>query len=134
MATHKQRMQDIMGALAQGDARPFVAALADDFTWIMPGGNAWCGRYEGKAAVRDRLFRPLFAQFATQYTLTATRFIAEGDIVVVECRGNVTTRRGLPYANTYCMVFRFGDDGLLHELVEYMDTELVSRVLEAPDA
>lgn len=134
MDTYRQRMQAIMGALAQGDARPFVEAMADDFTWIMPGSNAWCGRYEGKEAVRERLFKPLVAQFATRNRLTPSRFIAEGDMVVVECRGKVTTRRGLPYENTYCLVCRFGDDGLLHELVEYMDTELVSRVLEAPGA
>ena len=134
MDTHKQRLRAIMDALSDGDARPFVQAMADDFTWIMHGRNAWSGRYEGKQAVRERLFKPLFAQFATRYTLTASRLVAEGDTVVAECRGRVTTRRGLPYENTYCLVCRFGDDGLLHELVEYMDTELVSRVLEAPGA
>ena len=87
---------------------------------------------EVEQAVRERLFQPLFAQFASPYKNTATRFIAEGDMVVVECRGHVTTRRGLAYDNTYCYVCRFGDDGLLHELVEYMDTDLVARVLQAP--
>lgn len=129
---HKQRMQAVMDALAQGDGRPFVDAMADDFTWIMPGSNAWCGRYEGRQAVRERLFKPLFAQFADRYANTASRFIAEDDMVVVECRGRVTTTRGEPYHNTYCYVCRFGEDGLLHELVEYMDTELVARVLQPP--
>lgn len=134
MNPHKERMQAIMAALAQGDGRPFVAAMAEDFTWIMPGRNAWCGRYEGRQAVREQLFGRLFAQFVSPYTNRASRFIAEGDMVVVECRGHVTTRRGLAYDNTYCYVCRFGDDGLLHELVEYMDTELVAQVLEPPGA
>ena len=40
------------------------------------------------------LMRPLFAQFAGQYTNSAHRFIAEGDWVVVECRGKVNTKAG----------------------------------------
>jgi hypothetical protein len=125
-------MQAIMAALERGDRQPFAAAMAEDFTWVLPGHNAWSGRYEGREAVRERLFRPLFAQFTGTYTNTATRFIAEGDLVVVECRGHVMTRSGKPYANTYCYVCRFGADGLLHELVEYMDTQLVAEVLEPP--
>src|SRR5688572_17025360 len=131
---HKARMQAIMAALAHGDRRPFGEAMAEDFTWIVPGRNAWSGRYEGREAVRERLFRPLYRQFTGTYTNTATRFIAEGDIVVVECRGHVMTRSGKPYDNTYCYICRFGDDGLLHELVEYMDTQLVADALEPPSA
>lgn len=132
--THKQRMQAILAALAQGDGRPFVEAMAEDFTWDLPGRNAWSGRYEGKQAVRERLFKPLYAQFTSRYTGTATHFIAEGDFVVVQYNGKVTTRRGLAYDNSYCLVCRFGGDGLLHEVTEYMDTQLVAEVLEAPDA
>ena len=128
----KQRMQAAMAALAQGDRRPFGALMAEDFTWTVPGRNAWSGRYEGRQAVRERLFQPLFAQFAGVYTNSAHRFIAEGDWVVVECRGSVATRRGARYDNHYCYVCRFGRDGLLHELVEYMDTQLACEVLEPP--
>ncbi len=131
---HKQRMQAAMAALAQGDRRPFGDLMAEDFTWVMHGRNAWCGRYEGKQAVRDKLFKPLFEQFEGTYTNTASRFIAEGDMVVVECTGHVRTKKGPVYANMYCYVCRFGGDGLLHELVEYMDTQLVAEVLDPPPA
>lgn len=94
--TNKQRMQAIFAELAQGNGRPFVDAMADDFCWILPGRTAWSRRYEGKQAVRDELLRPLFAQFADTYTNQATRFIAEGDMVVVECRGRVTTKKARP--------------------------------------
>ncbi len=53
-------------------------------------------------------------------------------IDVWQCQGQVTTRRGKPYNNRYCYVCRFGDDGCMHELIEYFDTELVSAALEAP--
>lgn len=59
---------------------------------------------------------------------TAHRFIAEGDHVVVEVRGNNTTKAGIPYNNTYCFVFRIAD-GRVKELTEYLDTELVTAAL-----
>jgi len=43
---------------------------------------------------------------------------------VVECRGQVTTKSGKPYNNTYCYVCRL-QDGKLKELTEYFDTQLV---------
>jgi uncharacterized protein (TIGR02246 family) len=129
---HKQRMLAIMAALERGDRRPFAEAMAEDFTWIMRGHTAWSGRYEGLQAVREQLFQPLFRQFAGTYTNRATRVLAEGPLVVVECRGHVTTTAGQDYDNEYCYLCRFGEDGLLHELVEYMDTQLVAEVLTPP--
>jgi uncharacterized protein (TIGR02246 family) len=129
---HKQRMQAVFAALAEGDGRPFLAAMADDFTWVLTGSTAWSRRYDGKRAVREELFRPLFAQFEGTYRNRATRFVAEGDMVVVECQGDVVTKAGKPYRNQYCYVCRFGADGLLRELVEYMDTQLVVEALAPP--
>jgi ketosteroid isomerase-like protein len=81
--------------------------------------------------VREQLFKPLFAQFATPYTNRALRFIAEDDHVVVECRGSVQTVRGEAYNNSYCYVCRF-EGGRLRELTEYMDTALAEAVLAPP--
>jgi uncharacterized protein len=125
----KQLLEAIFAGLARGDPKPFVDSLADDFCWTLTGTTEWSGTYRGKQAVRDQLMRPLFQNFATQYTNTAQRFIAEGDWVVVECRGSVTTKRGEPYNNQYCWVCRV-EDGKLKEVIEYMDTELVARVLK----
>jgi ketosteroid isomerase-like protein len=82
----------------------------------------------GKQAVLDELMKPLFAQFSNQYVNTAQRFIAEGDFVVVQCYGQVMTKRGVPYNNTYCYVCRFAG-GKMRELTEYFDTELVTTAL-----
>jgi uncharacterized protein len=132
-AENKQLMQHIFAELAQGNDKPFRDSLADDFRWHLTGTTQWSKTYEGKQAVLDDLLRPLFAQFADQYTNTAQRFIAEGDYVVVECRGRVTTKAGKPYNNVYCWVCRIAD-GKLEELTEYMDTELVATVLGQPEA
>jgi uncharacterized protein len=128
---NKRLMQAIFSELEQGNGRPFVEAMADDFSWTIIGTTDWSRTYRGKQAVLDELLRPLFAQFADRYTNTAHRFIAEDDRVVVECRGRVTTKSGSPYNNTYCWVCRVAD-GKLRELTEYLDTELMATALDPP--
>jgi ketosteroid isomerase-like protein len=129
-ADNKRAMQAAFDELAQGNGRPFVDLMSDDFTWTITGTTAWSRPYRGKQAVRKELLEPLFASFATQYTNRALRIIAEDDFVVVECRGNVTTKSGKAYNNEYCYVIRFAD-GKMRELTEYFDTELVTEALSA---
>lgn len=131
MQANKALMQSIFSELAKGNSRPLVDAMADDFCWTFKGRGDWRGSYRGKQAVREQLLAPLTAQFADRYTNTARRFIAEGEHVVVECEGRVTTRGGQPYHNQYCYVCRI-EDGQLKELTEYMDTALAEAVLAPP--
>ena len=77
--------------------------------------------------------RPLFHQFANHYKARAVRIVAEDDVVVVEARGEATTKSGKPYNQTYCYVFQL-TDGKVRELIEYLDTDLVNQVLETPAA
>jgi uncharacterized protein len=127
-ARNKAAMQRVFAELAQGNGQPFIDLWADDFCWTIVGATKWSGTYRGKEAVLKDLMRPLFSRFATRYTNTASRFIAEDDYVVVECRGNVVTKSGQPYNNTYCYVCRM-EEGRLKELTEYLDTDLVVRAL-----
>ena len=129
--SNKQLLQAIFAALAEGNGKPMRDAMAEDFSWAIAGHSAWSREWRGKQSVLDDLIRPLYARFATTYTSQAQRFIAEGDHVVVQCRGQVTTKSGQPYNNHYCMVFRL-EGGKLRELTEYMDTELAAQALGAP--
>ena len=128
---NKRTMQSIFTELAQGNGQPFVAAMRDDFEWKISGQGPWGQRWRGKAAVRQQLFKPLFEQFAGTYRNVAHAFVADGDTVVVECKGNVQTRAGQRYDNDYCYVCRFSPEGELASLTEYMDTALAERVLDA---
>ena len=128
---NKERMQQIFAALSESDSKPFVDALADDIRWTITGSSEWSRTYDGKDAVQRELLAPLFAQFADRYTADASRFIADDEYVVVEFRGRVMTKRGQPYNNTYCYIFRLAD-GKVAEITEYLDTQLVATVLEAP--
>jgi ketosteroid isomerase-like protein len=121
----------IMEAMSRGETRPFGDAMADDFTWRMTGTTAWSGNYVGKADVQGRMLKTLRQQWASQYKSTPSRIFADGDYVIVETRGEVVTRTGKPYNNTYCFVIRMRDDKMV-ELTEYFDTELVTAALEPP--
>jgi uncharacterized protein len=129
---NKQLMQQVFAELSKGNSKPFVDSMADDFRWTVTGTTKWSKTYEGKQAVLTELFGTLRSRIGDRIRTTAHRFIAEADYVVVEARGNNTTKSGIPYNNTYCFVFRIAE-GELKELTEYMDTELVTAVFGGPE-
>ena len=128
---NKRIMQGVFDELAKGNGQPFGELMAEDFCWHITGTTPWSRSYRGKQAVYAELLQPLFAQFATQYRNTAQRILADGEHVVVECRGEVTTKTGKPYNNRYCYVVRM-EGGRMKELTEYFDTELVASALLPP--
>lgn len=130
---NRQRLQHIMAELDKGNGKPFVDAMADDFCWTIPGDTPWSRTYRGKQAVLSELLQPLYAQFATPYISTTRSILADGDKVVVEFEGKVTTKTGKAYNNRYCYVFRM-EGGQMKELMEYLDTALVNAALQAPGA
>jgi uncharacterized protein len=73
----------------------------------------------------------LFETFATPYRFVIEEVIAEGERVVVLGRGQVTTKAGKDYNNSYCFVLRIADGRLL-ELREHLDTALVESVFGEP--
>lgn len=127
-AGNKQLIQDIFAELALGNSRPLVESMADDFCWTVTGSNQWSGMYKGKQAVLEGLLAQLRSRIEGRIKTIGHRFIAEGDFVVVEARGDNKTKAGKPYNNSYCFVIRLAD-GKLKEITEYMDTELVTAVL-----
>jgi uncharacterized protein len=127
-AENKQLLQTIFASLAQGDSRPFVNAMDDDFQWTVTGATPWSKTYAGKQVVLTELFGTLRSRIEGRIRTIPDRFIAEGDFVVVEAHGQNTTTKGQPYNNRYCFVFRFAGDKL-KEVTEYLDTELVTATL-----
>ena len=130
-AENKQLLQGIFAATAQGNSRPLVDAMADDFRWTISGNGRWSRSYEGKQAVLTELFPVLRERIAGRIKMIPQRILADGDHVVVEARGDNVTKAGQRYDNSYCFVFRVAG-GKLTEVTEYMDTELVTATLGAP--
>lgn len=128
---NKQVIAEAFEAMAQADPSLFVGAMADDLVWIIEGQSAWSRRFEGKTAIERELVTPLFALFATPYRNFADQIIAEDDTVVVRARGEVRTKTGRDYNNSYCFVIRMRD-GRMVEVREYMDTALAEAALGRP--
>ena len=127
-AENKKLLESIFSELSVGNSRPFVEAMADDFSWTVTGTTKWSKRYAGKSVVLGELFGTLTSRMDGRIKTIPDRFIAEGELVVVEAHGSNTTKSGKPYNNRYCFVFRVSA-GKLKEVTEYLDTELVSSAL-----
>jgi ketosteroid isomerase-like protein len=129
---NKQIMTAIMGELSRGNTAPFANAMTEDFTWRVMGDSQvgkWRLVYEGKERVRKDLFAPLMAQYADHFTSTPNHIFADGEHVIVETEGAVTTKAGKRYCNKYCMVIRMAG-GKMREVREYFDSALADAVLE----
>jgi ketosteroid isomerase-like protein len=131
MTENKQLLQHVFAELAAGNAQPFTDILSEQVQWRITGTTAWSRTFVGKTAVLAELLTPLRARIAGRIQVTADRFIAEGDFVVVEARGRSTTKQGKPYNNSYCWIYRL-TNGRVIELTEYMDTALVAEALGDP--
>ena len=128
---NKKLMQDIFAGLANRNGTLFTESMADDFRWINIGSNKWSGTFDGKEAVLRDLLGPLRGKLMKRSRTVAHRFVADGDHVIVEARGDNVTREGKPYNNEYCFVFCLSE-GKIKEVKEYADTALVEAVLGDP--
>jgi ketosteroid isomerase-like protein len=127
---HKQRVQEVMGAMSQSRVAPLFDAMADDVTWRWMGVNQWSRTFEGKQLVIDKLFGGATETLGPSSSTTVRRIHADGDSVVVEHSGRNKMPDGRRYDNNYCWVFRF-QNGLIQEVREYMDTQLVTETFGA---
>jgi ketosteroid isomerase-like protein len=130
-ASNRARLEHVFAETAKGNGRPFLEVFAEDASWRVMGTTGWSKTYRGKAAIMDDLIAPLRRVLASPMRTHARRFIADGDIVVVEARGQNLTRDGKPYENDYCYIFEFRD-GQVAALTEYADTELFRSALGEP--
>ena len=130
---NKKLMEEIFAGLADRNGTLLIERMSDDFRWINIGTSKWSGTFDGKAAVLRDLLAPLRARLVERSRTVARRFIADGDYVIVEARGDNITKAGKPYNNEYCFVFRLSD-GKIKEVKEYSDTALVDAVLGDPAA
>ncbi len=123
---NKKLLQEIFADLSSGNDRLFIDSMADDMKWIWMGSEQWSRTFDGKSEVLGELWSAVQKTLQPPYTVIANNFIADGDYVTVEAVGQNSTPDGKVYHNKYCWVCRIVD-GKVHELKEYMDTDLVTR-------
>jgi uncharacterized protein len=125
---NKQTIIRVYEALAQGDGQPFLDCLRDDVEWTVLGTTSWSRVYRGKQSVLVDMLAPLRAALSRGARVIVDRVLAEDECVVMQGRGDNVTKRGERYDNDYCHVYDFVD-GRVRKVVEYADTELMSRAL-----
>ena len=127
-AANKKLVQQVYIDSASRSGTTFADNLADDASWIVTGQYSWSHEFRGRDAIQNGLMGHFRSFFAVRPRTVAFNFIAEGDYVVVEAKGDNVTKDGLRYDNQYCMVWRI-ENGRIAQIKEYCDSALVERVL-----
>ena len=132
-AANKKLMQEIFASAgnpdpAARDRALFVASLADDAKWVVTGQYSWSRTFTGRQSILNDLHGHVRSLLVERARTVAHRFIADGDYVVVEAKGNNLTKTGVRYDNDYCLVFRL-EDGKIREIREYCDSVLTEKAL-----
>ncbi|WP_458757334.1 nuclear transport factor 2 family protein [Afipia sp. TerB] len=125
---NKKLIQQVFTDSANRSGTTFMDHLADDATWVQTGQCSWSRTFTGKNEITNNLFGYLRSLLADRPRTVAFNFIAEGEYVVVEARGDNVTRSGERYDNEYCFVWRV-QGGKITQIKEYCDSALVERVL-----
>lgn len=130
MSTEENRklMQHLLAAAAAGDRAPYLAHLAENATMRVTGRNSWSRTFSGKQEILRDLYGYLHTLLDESRRTVPIRFIADGDHVAVEGRGEMMTRNGVRYDNEYCLVYRL-EQGMIVEIREYLDSALCESVL-----
>ena len=125
---NRRLIETIFAGLAEGDGAPFLAHLAEDAVMTVTGESSWSGVHRGRAAILRDVFGVVSARLQGRNRTRAERIFADGDWVIVEARGEMTTADGRPYRNHYCLLYRLAD-GMIVEAKEYQDTAMCERTL-----
>jgi ketosteroid isomerase-like protein len=127
-AANKKLIQQIYDDSANRSGTTFYDNVADDVCWTVTGEYSWSHRFKGRDAIMNGLMGHFRSLFHDRPRTVAFNFIAEGDFVAVEARGDNVTKTGQRYDNNYCMIFRI-ESGKIKEVKEYGDSALIERVL-----
>ena len=127
-SANKKVVRDAYMAISSGDAEGFFDRLSDDVEWYFIGSHRFSGTMKGKEQIVNDLFNVLGDQLeGTGISLEIKQLIAEGDKVVAEMQGTSRSVSGKDYNNTYNIILTV-KNGLITEMREYLDTELITEV------
>ena len=129
-AENKKMIEFIFSELSRGNDKPFLDAMAEEIQWHWMGTEQWSRTFKGKSSVLDEFWNAIQAKLKQSFRIIPQRFIADDDYVVVESVGYNADANGKQYANKHCWVLLI-KEGKIHELNEYMDTALVTRVFQS---
>jgi ketosteroid isomerase-like protein len=114
-------LKEISEEFAKGNLQFCNPYLADTVKWNILGNNPVIGK-------EDVLEVSKMLQLESFPVITIKNVIAEGNCVVVESTGEAKTKKGKPYNQMYCDIFRFSGEKL-QEITTYLDTAISNEAL-----
>ena len=86
-----------------------LAALTDDITWTLPGNHVLAGSFRGKEDLVERFVMPIMVVIESM-KFYIDNIIAEGELVVVEGRGEYPMKKGGSYNNSFAPYLQFATE------------------------
>ena len=110
------------------DFEGFADLLDDNIHFMMIGSTALSGTADTREDMMNIVGR--VAEYVDEnfIHLDETDRVVEGNRAAMRSQGSSHTREGRPYNNTYLHLIRVRD-GKIVEFQEYLDTDMVNRVL-----
>ena len=111
MTENRRTVERYMEGFRRSDHSEILSCLTDDVVWVMPDGF----HLVGKAAFDGEIENPAFVG---PPKIAETRWVEEGDIVVVEGEVLATRREGGILEGVFCDVFVLRE-ALIAQLTSY---------------
>src|SRR5947207_1330861 len=85
---NKKLVQQIFADSAARSGTTFADNLDDDARWVVTGQYSWSRVFAGKQSILDDLHGHVRSRLAERTRTLAHRFMADGDHVIVEAKGD----------------------------------------------
>ncbi|MDG1267781.1 MAG: nuclear transport factor 2 family protein [Ilumatobacter sp.] len=129
-ATTRSVVQRLLDAINASDFETVSQLQSPDLHYWSPGTTEIHGHCNSRDEY-DAMAGVVFGYLDDSgFDLTIDNLIVGGEYAVAQASGRATTKKGAAYNNSYCLVWRV-QDGLITEMTEYNDTDMVRRVLLA---
>jgi ketosteroid isomerase-like protein len=129
-AATRSVVQRLLDAINVSDFETVSALQSPDLHYWSPGTTEIHGHCNSRDEY-DEMAGIVFGFLDDSgFDLTIDSLIVDGEYAVAQASGKATTKKGVPYNNSYCLIWRV-QDGLITEMTEYADTDMVRRVLLA---
>ena len=124
-------LKKLYTALSTGDIETWVSMHEESAVFNISGNTKISGRVtipQLLTEVFPLVFDPLIPE-TVQFGLRWKLMCADDRRATVIFEGESTTKTGNPYNNRYVQILEFGDNGLIHQVWEFFDTDLANRTL-----
>ncbi|GAO48791.1 hypothetical protein SAICODRAFT_70759 [Saitoella complicata NRRL Y-17804] len=133
MPITEAQVREIFKPLEEGNPPAFFENVADNVNWRVTGTqNPLGGDYTSKADFQQKTFGRLGGVLKTKTVLKVVGVIVnDSNQAAVELKADATCKNDLEFANEYCWVCQFDEEGKkIVRVRAYLDSALVKKALD----